>query len=424
MSISRRALLAAPSLALLPAGLPLRAQSTTTIRVTYAYPQNYTAMKKEIIRRFEAEQPTIKVELLPAKADYEELVQDTLRQALIGQPLAEVGFHGLHRARLLVERGIVAPIDALIAAEADWSQRGFIPAMQRLGEVDGKNYALSFAVSTMVLHVNADLVAKAGADPDNLPKQWDGIIELAKKIKATSAEGIYWSYYDTANNWTFHSLLQSHGGQMMTPDNKTITFDSPAGMRSLQIARQFGEAGMIDMRDAQAVQSFSAGTLGLFVVSSSRIDGLGRAARGKFRYITTPLPRPVETANFPAGGSGVMVQTRDPAKQRAAWEFAKFCAGPIGQTVMVQNSGYMPGNDIPMKNPDMLGRFYEANPNHQAAISQLDRMTRFYAFPGENSLRIPDVIRDHLQTVVTLRRKPEDVMPDMVRDVQKLLPVS
>jgi multiple sugar transport system substrate-binding protein len=417
-----RPLLAIAALAIAAFAAPTAA-APLTIRVAYAYPQNFTEMTREIIKRFEAANPEIKVELLPPKKDYEELVQDTLRLAVTGQPLADVAFHGLHRVRLLAEQELIVPLDDFIKGEASWPQLGYIPSMQRLGEHAGRNYALSFAVSLMIAHYNADLVQRAGGDPARLPSTWEGVLALAKNIQALGGvNGIYWSYYDTANNWTFQSLLQSLGGQMMTPDDRTIAFDGPAGHRVLELARAMGELGMVDMTDAQAVQSFSAGTLGIFLVSSSRTESLARAAKGRFRYVTAPLPVPVENATFPAGGSGATMQARDPRQQKAAWEFIKFAAGPVGQTIMVRSSGYMPGNSIPLDDPALLASFYDEHPTHKAPLTQLSRMTRFYAFPGKNSLKIPNVIRDHLQSVVTLRRPPGPVMADMVRDVQALLP--
>lgn len=428
MSIDRRRVLLAPlalgAAGLAPSGRASAQAGAVTIRVAYSYPQNYTEMKREIVRLFEPLHPGVKVVLEPPSADYEVMIQSILRQVSIGEPLPEVAFHGLHRVRLLVERNLIVPIDDLIRAEPNWAALGYIPAMQRLGAFNGRDYALSFAVSNMVAHWNGDLVARAGGDPNALPTTWDGILDLARRMRALGdpVQGLYWSYYDTTNNWTFHSLVQSHGGEMMSADDRTIAFDGPAGLQALQLARRMGETGMLDMRDAQAAQSFGAGTLGVFIVSSSRTEGFNRAARNRFRYITTPLPIGSDNATFPAGGSGAMIHTRDPVKQKAAWEFVKFATGPIGQTVMVRNSGYMPGNELPLQDPALLGTFYQENPNHRAPLTQASRMTRFYSFPGENSLKIPNVIRDHLQTVVTLRRRPEEVMSDMVRDVRALLP--
>lgn len=395
-----------------------------TLNVAYAYPQNYNEMMKELSRRFEEAHPDIKIAFEQPASDYEALVAQLLRNRLIGQDMPDVAFHGLHRTRTLVDENMIAPIDDFIAGEQDWPSLGYIPAMQSLADLRGKSYGLSFAVSTMVVYYNTDLVKQAGGNPDDLPETWEEVLDLAKKIDALGPDisGIYWAYYESNNNWTFHSLVQDFGGRMMTPDDGQIAFDGPGGRAALQLVRGFGEAGMIDMTDPQAMQSFAAGKLGIVINSSSRITKVGRDTEGRFKVVTTPLPRPVEDSSFPAGGAGVMMMTTDPVRQKAAWEFMKFTAGPIGQTIMVQHSGYMPGNQIAVDDPDLLKRFYKENPNHMAPITQLPRMTAFLTFPGENSLKIPTVIADHLRQVVTLERTPDEAMDAMVRDVSALLP--
>lgn len=395
-----------------------------TIEFAYSRPKNFKTVVGEVVKRFEAENPGIRISVRPPSRNYESLVQDMLRASMVGQDLPDVALHGLHRVRLLNERGLVVPLDSFMAAEPDWPSLGYLPAMQRLGRHDGRHYALSFGVSTMVVHYNLDLVEKAGGDRGNLPTTWPQMLALADKINGLGDDigGIFWYYYKSNNNFTYQTLLQGFGGAMMSPDDREIAFDSPAGMRALNLVRDIGKAGMVDVRDAQAVQSFSAGKLGIYLSSSSRIGRLSRAAGDKFRYAAGPLPVPVASSSFPAGGAGLILHAQDPAKQRAAWEFIKFAAGPVGQTIMVRNTGYMPGNAIAIERPDLLGDFYAANPNYKAPILQLPRVSRFYTFPGENSIKIPTVIRDHLYAVVTLRRTPAEVMPDMVADVARLLP--
>lgn len=395
-----------------------------TLNIAYAYPQNYNQMMTEIAARFGTSHPDIKIAFVPPASDYEALVAQLLRARLIGDTLPDVGFHGLHRTRTLVEEGMVVPIDDFIAKEPNWPALGYIPAMQSLAGFKGKNYGLSFAVSTMIAYYNLDLVKRAGGNPDNLPRTWDAMLDLARKIGALGPDvgGIYWTYYDSNNNWTFHSLVQDFGGRMVTEDGNKIAFDGPGGRGALNLVKQFGEAGMIDMTDSQAMQSFTAGKLGIVINSSSRIAKVTKDTRGTFKLATTPLPQPVENSSFPAGGAGVMMHTTDPAKQKAAWEFMKFAAGPIGQTIMVNNSGYMPGNQIAVDTPELLGTFYKENLNFMAPIAQLSRMTAFPTFPGENSLKIPTVIADHLREVVTLKRPVDDVMDAMVKDVSAMLP--
>jgi hypothetical protein len=117
-----------------------------------------------------------------------------------------------------------------------------------------------------------------------------------------------------------------------------------------------------------------------------------------------------------------MMFARDAAKQAAAWEFIKFATGPVGATMMVNATGYMPASTIPAQREEMLGRFYRENPNHMVTFRQQDVITGWYAFPGQNALRITDTINDHLQSVVGKRAEPAAVLTRMAADVQALLP--
>jgi len=49
-------------------------------------------------------------------------------------------------------------------------------------------------------------------------------------------------------------------------------------------------------------------------------------------------------------------------------------------------------------------------------------MTAWYAFPGENNLKIIQAIKDRLQTVVDKSAAPEAALTAMSADVTKLLP--
>ena len=125
---------------------------------------------------------------------------------------------------------------------------------------------------------------------------------------------------------------------------------------------------------------------------------------------------------LPAGGNVAMIVSGDKAKQKAAWEFVKFATGPLGASIMAKTTGYMPPNKV--ANDVYLKDFYVQNPNNYTAVKQLPILTKWYAFPGENGLKITDVIKDHMNSTITRSRssEPQKVLDDMTRDVQKLLP--
>lgn len=420
MKIGRRATLAGTA-AILAA--PFARASTTTITVQYAWPQSFRPILDRIIEAFTATNPGIRVETVRPASDYEELAQRTLREGMTGG-LPDVAFHGMHRVGLLADRGLLVPLRPLITADSQWNTLGYAPSMLTLTQQRGEPYGLPFAMSIQAVYYNLDLVRRAGGNPDALPANWPGIIALQRQIQALGAPvtGLYFDYYYPDNNFSFHGLVNSQGGEMATEDDRSVAFNGPEGMQALRWLRGIGEAGLVDMTIAQAYQAFAAGTMGILVASSSRITQLLEASSGRFAVKVGPIPVSPGVGRRPAGGAAAMIHTRDPVKQQAAWSFVKFATGPVGSTAVVLGSGYIPGNARAADDPALLGRFYAEHPYHRLMLDQLPIVSRFYTWPGENSLKIPNIIRDHLQRVVTLRATPEAVMPAMARDVQALLP--
>ncbi|WP_321897249.1 extracellular solute-binding protein [Burkholderia cepacia] len=399
-----------------------RAQSSPVVlKVQYAYAKTYEPIMTDIAKRFGIQNPSIRIEFQAPATDYGDLEQRTLRAAITGG-LPDVAFHGLNNLDLLAQRGLIAPLNPLIATEKNWSKLGYSPSLLSLASANGSPFSLPFAIAIKSIYFNLDLVKRAGGDPENLPKTWDGIISLQKKIQALGGDitGMYVDYYFDDNNFCFQSLVETQGGVMATPDNR-VAFDGKEGLQALRWLNDIGNAGMVDMTIDQAYQSFSAGTMGILVASSSRVTQLVGGVGNRFPVRVTGFPH-TPNGRVPGGGAGAMIHSKDPVKQKAAWEFIKFATGPVGSTVLVNNSGYIPGNTLAASDPNLLGNFYARNPAYRAMFDQIPALTKFYSWPGENSMKIPMVIRDYLQKVVTRRATPEQVLPLMAADVRKLLP--
>jgi multiple sugar transport system substrate-binding protein len=171
----------------------------------------------------------------------------------------------------------------------------------------------------------------------------------------------------------------------------------------------------------QARQAFGAGSLGMLIDSSSGLPGLRRSASPELALRAAPLPIPHPAGRLPAGGAAAMILARDAANQAAAWRYVKFAAGPIGQALLVPGTGYMTSNQIALRDPDLLGRYYDQNPLERVAADQAGRLGPWFSFPGDNSLKISDAIRGQLEAVVTGRRAPGAAMAAMVAEVAQLL---
>lgn len=400
------------------------ALADTTLDVLYANVSVFKDIQEKLAADFERQHPDIHISFWTPAQTYDEGTAQILRGSLVGQ-VPDVYFNGLNQVRVLVTQNIAVPFDQFVAGKDDWARLGYIPSMVSLGEIEGKTYGLPFAVSTPVMYVNEDLLKKAGGSIENFPKDWDGILALGKKM-ADPANGItgFLYGYDNAGNFLYQALVNSDGGTMGSADGCKLAFDGPAGKWALAEHEAFFKAGMPNMGWQQGRPAFAAGKVGIYVESSATVALMEKSAGGKFTVRTLPFPLPAADGKLPAGGAVAMILAKDPAKQKAAWEYIKFVTGPEGQTAMANATGYAPGNQIAVDDPKLLKGYYEARPNFATGVKQLPVMTGWYNWGGPNSVKIVDVIQNYINDVVAGRRTADATMPLMVADVQKLLPAS
>jgi multiple sugar transport system substrate-binding protein len=263
--------------------------------------------------------------------------------------------------------------------------------MMALGTYGGKPYGLAFAASTPIIYFNEDLVKKAGGDPDHMPDTWDGVLDLAKKIRATGGPdvaGLAYNVNDWPDVWLYHAMILQAGGTVV--DGKKVPLGGPElGVKVLDRFRRFvSEAGMPLINWDQSRQQFIAGKIGIFFDTPARMRQVTDLIGNKFTLRSTTFPIDNKAkGGLPTGGNAAIITTHDPKKQKAAWEFIKFETGPIAQKIVVETTGYLPTNLL-ATGPEYLGPFYAQNPNFRTVSLQMDRSVPWQGYPGGNSVRI------------------------------------
>lgn len=393
------------------------------LSVQYSIPVLFRDLMEQVAAEFMRANPDIRIAYRAPEEGYEEILQRNLRDA-ITRSLPDVAFHGLNRQRTLHERGIPVDLRAFMTEDAETPALGYSPSLLSLGQVGQAQTGIGFALSTPILYYNVELMRRAGGDPANPPRSWEQVNELARAIHGSS-EGVQGFFFDwtITGNWAWQALVFSHGGTMLNAEETRVAFGEEPGRRAIRALRSFVEAGrMPDIRPATMFSDFFAGRMGISMQSTAQLGRYNREIGGRFPLLTGRFPIPGPNPRLPAGGNVAMMFARDRQRQEAAWKFIKFATGPVGATMMVNATGYMPATTVPAEREDMLARFYRENPNHLTTFRQQDVITGWYAFPGQNALRITDVINDHLQSVVSRRAEAEPTLDRMAADVQALLP--
>lgn len=419
MSLKRALRFLCTSLAATCIAAPALAETPVTITVAYAYGKIFRPIHTEIADQFMKLHPDVKIDLQSPATNYEDLVQRTL--AGLSQGAApDLSFQAVNQIRQFVDAGQVQDLTPFTSADPRWSApHGYYPSMMDLGRFHDRQMAIPFAISTPILYYNADLFRKAGLDPNHPPKTWPEVRAAAKKIQAQGDEysGIFYDYL-ISGNWGFQALLFSEDGTMMNDTETKVTFADAPGRRVARLLRGFVDDGsMRDWTRAQGEQAFIAGRVGFYVSTTAWLKGVQDKAHFDVRTALFPAGS-TGLRRLPCGGNAAVVFTRDPKKIKAAYEYAMFAAGPVGTAIMVRDSGYMPQHE---KGAENLKDFYDANPNFKTSIQQIPLIVKWYSFPGQNTLKIIDVIKNSLQTVVAGRMDPDAAMDAAAAEVTALL---
>jgi multiple sugar transport system substrate-binding protein len=214
------------------------------------------------------------------------------------------------------------------------------------------------------------------------------------------------------------------GGTMLNADETKVTFNGEAGQKAAAVLDKMVKEGGLPVLTKQAgEQAFAAGKIGFAFQTTGALRNTIKNVGDKFDLRTAQIPLiDAENGKLPTGGNAVVILTKDAEKQKAAWTFAKFAAGPYGASVVVPGTGYVPNNELAAKSPEYLGNFYKENPLFQAGLSQMSRMIPWYAFPGTNGVKVTQTIVENLSRIVEQNAKPDEALNDAADEVKKLLP--
>ncbi len=214
---------------------------------------------------------------------------------------------------------------------------------------------------------------------------------------------------------------------MMQPGaTKVALADDPAWQKSIGMYRRMvDEGGMLALPDQAQRQQFIAGRMGFFLDSISRLYNFETSIGNRFDLRVLPYPMAAANGRLPTGGNLGMVTTaaeKDPKVLAAAWKWLQFASGPFGTTQVIKLVGYTPVNVLALDDPELLKGYFDDRPRHRVAVDQIPIVREWYQYPGDQTLKIDDVIGEHLERIVDKSMTPEAALVSLTDEINKLLP--
>ena len=194
---------------------------TITIKFSSWGSQSETAVLKDIINDYEAQNQKIKIDFLHIPQNYFQKLQLLFASGL--EP--DIVFINNQNIKMYINAGLLEDLTPYLKN----SQQDFFEESIECFKSNGKIYAIPRDISNLVIYYNKDILAKNNIKIEDLKTLTD-LIEIGRKLKnknifTINSEDLplYWLYFLAAN-----------GGGALSDDAKRITVNDEESISALQ----------------------------------------------------------------------------------------------------------------------------------------------------------------------------------------------
>ncbi|MFF0489107.1 ABC transporter substrate-binding protein [Nocardia sp. NPDC004068] len=345
-----------------------RSGDSGTLTFWSNHPGTSKDQELEIINRFQAQHPDLKVTLVDAGKNYEEVSQK-FNAALSGGELPDVVVLSDVWWFNYALNGSIEPLDGHFSA-AGVKVEDYVDTFVADYKFDGKTWALPYSRSTPLFYYNKDVWAKAGL-PDRGPESWQEFDEWGPKIQSVVGEGKWAHGWGDAKNylaWTFQGPNWTFGGAYS--DQWKLRFTDPATIAAGTYLRESINVKKYASIRPQIAVDFGTGVVASGIASTGDLKGIKQNATGKLEFGTAFLPHP-HGPGCTTGGAGLAIPARISDQRKVnALKFVEFATNAANTSYFTQATGYIPVRKSAVGDPGEQD-FLAKNPNSKTAFDQL-----------------------------------------------------
>ncbi len=398
------------------------------------------AAYKDIIARFEAENPNIKIDLEIVNADQLTTKLTAGAAAGITPDVSQAD------ADLIVEfarKGFLAPVDNFIDETGrDKWQPGSVM------NFDGHDWSVPYGGSTTVLWYRKDLFEQHGVKH---PTNWAEWLEAAKKLTLdTNGDGktdVYGMSIPAGQNaWTSYVFLYMlwANGQTMFDKDLNLTLNNPAALETL---KQYAELVKLAPPDAptysyyETIDAFVAGRTAM-AVYFGRLLSKAATDNPAVEEVTGALQWPAEKLEITGGGYDSYVVYEKSKVKDEAFKWLKYLTTSEAAAQFMLT---VPGHILPPFYDENIEKALKEDPLLQKHKEDLDVLVKSQAFsigatyesgsiqdgkfvPGNmtvnpylNEIISQNILSQMVQKVVVAGEAPEAALEWADKEIQKIV---
>lgn len=346
-------------------------------------------VKEQIIAKYEAENPGVKVEWqnIPYTGYREKLLT-----AAAGSSLPDIFIDGYNMVGTYHSAGIIEDLSDRAKNWSGWND--IDQSLIDLTYYEDGYYGMPFRTKVYPVVINTEIFEECGLDPDNPPSTWAEVIEAGKKMVKVE-NGVVTrmgaSGFINVAQFTrgFDLFVQQDGGNFLNEDG-TPGFNDQHGLNAMKflndLYRVHCPVGAIPL-DESSIDPFVAGKSGMAVMSS--YDAIQTALQTnnkdvpRFAKVIPPFESGSATGKRVSlfDGDMMYMSVASPNKE-AAWNFIEYFYQP---EIFIQ---YVEANKVvPIYQSQLDSEYMQNNPLLQGLMEMQQYGGNLAATPAYRSAR-------------------------------------
>jgi len=371
--------------------------------------ENWRTYHDDLVKRFETENPEIKIKLEYIPWDQGE---NQLITSATNQTMPDVSTIAGRWTAQMVEMGAVEPLDQFFP---DGFSDDFVDAAWNTTQYKDETWGLPVGFTTTGLFYRADWLKEAGySEP---PKTWDEFMEVAKAM--TDGKDRYGfglvghNSMETVLFWT--PFLWANGGELLTEDMKKAAFNSKEGIEALQfyvdLYKNASPEGSINYKRGDSMNLFTSGAVGM-TTQGPWFPKTIKANAPDMEYAIAPYPAKKQSVNMATADHIIMSsQTKN---KEAAWKFIEFFTNPENDLKWAKNQGFIPYHESNLNDEEI-----RSNPDMAFFLDVAPESKTYPTLPQWP--QIDQALADAVQQALMGEKTPEEALNDAAAKVNEAL---
>lgn len=315
------------AIAALVCALGVGALGQVTISFWHAMSGALGTTLTELIDKFHAENPGIRVDLI-YQGGYGTLQQKLTAAVAAGQPPTIAQQY---------ENWTTGWLDALVDLDLFVSEAILNDLLPQFDQrFEGRLVTVPFNKSILVLYYRPDLVP-------NPPKTWAEFEAEVARIGKDEAKGVYGTAFRPPNPEIFLTLLHQAGGSILSADWSQTTINNAEGLAAAEFAARLAQYALVQSAYiSDAIQKGIA--IGMFIDTSAGYTyNMNAAKTAGVPLAVAPLPCNVNCASMIQGTNlAIFAPNQSRAQIQAAAKLIEFLLREDNIVYWAQKTGYLP----------------------------------------------------------------------------------